>query len=73
VCEVAMLRDLLDNAPVLQRSIRQRNPFIDPMSLIQVEMLRRLREAPDGPGHGALEQAIQLSIGGIAAGLKNTG
>jgi phosphoenolpyruvate carboxylase len=73
VCEVAVLRELLDNAPVLQHSIRQRNPLIDPMSRIQVEMLRRLRADPDGPDHAHIEQAIHLSINGIAAGLKNTG
>jgi len=73
VCEVAMLQALLDNAPVLQHSIRQRNPFIDPLSCVQVEMLRRLRADPDRPDHAAIEQAIHLSINGIAAGLKNTG
>jgi len=73
VCEVAVLHELLDNAPILQNSIRQRNPLIDPMSRIQVEMLRRLRADPDGPEHAQIEQAIHLSINGIAAGLKNTG
>jgi phosphoenolpyruvate carboxylase len=43
------------------------------MSHIQVELLKRLRAAPDGPEHEALESAILLSIAGIAAGLKNTG
>ena len=43
------------------------------MSYLQVELLERLRAAPDGPEHVALEDAIMLSISGIAAGLKNTG
>jgi phosphoenolpyruvate carboxylase len=58
---------------VLQRSIARRNPYIDPMSYNQVELLRRLRADPEGPEHAVLEDAILLSISGIAAGLKNTG
>jgi phosphoenolpyruvate carboxylase len=65
--------DLLDGAPILKRSIAQRNPYVDPLSYIQVELLERLRKEPNGPGHEALEEAILLSIAGIAAGLKNTG
>ncbi len=73
VCSVAQIGELLENSPVLQRSIRQRNPYVDPLSYIQVELLRRLRTDPDAPGHEALEDAILLSISGIAAGVKNTG
>jgi phosphoenolpyruvate carboxylase len=65
--------ELLDQAPILKRSIALRNPYVDPLSYIQVELLKRLRAAPDGPEHEALEGAILLSIAGIAAGLKNTG
>lgn len=63
---------LLDNSPMLQRSIERRNPYIDPLSTIQVELLRRLREAP-GQETALLREAVLLSINGIAAGLKNTG
>jgi phosphoenolpyruvate carboxylase len=73
VCKVAKIRHLLDNSPVLQKSIARRNPYVDPLSYIQIELLRRLRAAPEGPDHAALEDAILLSISGIAAGLKNTG
>lgn len=73
VCLVAQIKRPLDNAPVLQRSIDRRNPYVDPLSYIQVELLKRLRAAPEGPDHAALEDAILLSISGIAAGLKNTG
>jgi phosphoenolpyruvate carboxylase len=73
VCKVAKIRHLLDNSPVLQKSIARRNPYVDPLSYIQIELLRRLRAAPDGPDHTALEDVILLSISGIAAGLKNTG
>jgi phosphoenolpyruvate carboxylase len=71
--QVAQIDHLLDRSQVLQRSIARRNPYIDPMSYVQVELLRRLRADPDGPNHVALEDAILLSISGIAAGLKNTG
>src|SRR5262249_22781909 len=71
--QVAQVEQLLDRSPVLQRSIARRNPYIDPMSYVQVELLRRLRADPEGPEHAALEDAILLSISGIAAGLKNTG
>jgi phosphoenolpyruvate carboxylase len=73
ICEVAGVTELLEHAPVLRRSIALRNPYVDPLSYIQVELLDRLRAAPDGPAHAALEDAIMLSISGIAAGLKNTG
>jgi phosphoenolpyruvate carboxylase len=61
---------LLDRTPVLQRSIERRNPYVDPLSLIQVELLRRLRR--DGPSE-ALVRAMLLTINGIAGGLRNTG
>jgi len=74
---VAMLKkvtdqdELLGHKPFLQRSIARRNPAIDPLSLIQLELLRRLRQGHElGPD---LERAVLESIQGIAAGLKNTG
>ena len=73
IARVAVQAELLDYNPVLKRSIALRNPYVDPMSYLQVELLERLRAAPDGPDHTALEEAIMLSISGIAAGLKNTG
>jgi phosphoenolpyruvate carboxylase len=73
ICQVARINRLLATSPVLQHAIARRNPYIDPLSFIQVELLRRLRADPEGAGHGELEDAILLSIGGIAAGLMNTG
>ena len=61
---------LLENNPVLERSIRLRNPYVDPMSLIQVELIRRKRTGQDSP---ALNRAITATINGISAGLRNTG
>ncbi len=73
ICEVADVGELLERAPVLAQSIARRNPYVDPLSYIQVELLERLRAEPDGAARAALEDAIMLSISGIAAGLKNTG
>jgi len=61
---------LLDNNAVLSRSIRLRNPYVDPMSLVQVDLLRRKRSGISDP---ALDYAIAATISGIAAGLHNTG
>lgn len=67
--------ELMDNDPVIQRSIHLRNPYIDPMNYIQVETLRQLRALPDPESEQAedLRQVIILTINGIAAGLRNTG
>ncbi len=61
---------LLETNPVLARSIRLRNPYVDPMSLIQVELLRRKRA---GDTSDSLQRAIAATINGISAGLRNTG
>ncbi len=65
---------LLDGAPVLQRSIVLRNPYVDALSEVQVRLLRRLRALPaDDPERDAHLRLVQLSVNGIAAGLQNTG
>jgi phosphoenolpyruvate carboxylase len=63
-------RELLARNRVLARSIRLRNPYVDPMSLIQVELLRRKQE---GQQSSELEYPLGATINGIAAGLHNTG
>jgi phosphoenolpyruvate carboxylase len=73
ICSVAEIADILDAQPVLQKAIRQRNPYVDPLSYIQLELLRRLRAATDDAEQAELETAVLMSINGIAAGLKNTG
>jgi phosphoenolpyruvate carboxylase len=69
---LAVLRqkELLESNPVLARSIRLRNPYVDPMHFIQVEMLRRKRAGENTP---EINRAIAATISGIAAGLRNTG
>ncbi|MGD8897008.1 MAG: phosphoenolpyruvate carboxylase, partial [Acidobacteriota bacterium] len=65
--------ELLDGAPWLKRSIRVRNPYIDPMNYVQVALLRRLRAQPGTTEEDALREAVLLSVNGVAAGLRNTG
>lgn len=66
---------LMDNEPVIQRSVQLRNPYVDPLNYLQIEMLRRLRALPDpdSPAAEPLREVIVLTINGIAAGLRNTG
>jgi phosphoenolpyruvate carboxylase len=61
---------LLEQNPVLQRSIKLRNPYVDPLSLIQVELLRRRRR---GESSEDLNYTLGATMNGIAAGLRNTG
>lgn len=66
--------NLLDDSPVLQRSIRLRNPYVDPLSYIQVSLLRRLRTLPDGdPEKDAIRNTLLRTISGISSGMLNTG
>jgi phosphoenolpyruvate carboxylase len=72
VLEIVEARELLDRHPVLQRSVRLRNPYVDPMNAIQVELLRRYR----GAGleeRDRVRRPLLRSIAGIAAALRNTG
>jgi phosphoenolpyruvate carboxylase len=67
---------LLSSTPWLQLSIQQRNPNVDPLNLVQIEFLRRLREkvvAGELEAAERLQQSVRLTIQGIAAGLRTTG
>jgi phosphoenolpyruvate carboxylase len=70
VLEITGQSRLLERNPVLARSIQLRNPYVDPMSIIQVEMLRRKRAGEASPD---LQRVIGATISGISAGLRNTG
>ena len=69
---LAVLRqtELLETNQVLAHSIKLRNPYVDPMHLIQVDMLRRKRAGEDTP---EVNRVIAATINGISAGLRNTG
>jgi phosphoenolpyruvate carboxylase len=64
--------ELLDRHPVLQRSVRLRNPYVDPMNAIQVELLARFR-AGDEQERELVRRPLLRSIAGIASALRNTG
>ena len=86
VLAIAGRDTLMADNPVLRRSIELRNPYVDPINLLQVELLRRLSALRDEPRTGdpaadeareraaeALRRALRITINGIAAGLRNTG
>ena len=70
VLEIVQAKALLDRHPVVQRSIALRNPYVDPMNAIQVELLRRYRA---GDESDRVRRPLLRSITGIAAALRNTG
>ena len=74
ILEVTGRTRLLDNMPVLQRSIELRNPYVDSLSELQVLLLGRLRALDDDdPARGELLRLVHLTVSGVAAGLQNTG
>ncbi|HLU36261.1 MAG TPA: phosphoenolpyruvate carboxylase [Thermomicrobiales bacterium] len=70
ILQVTGQERLHDREPTLQRTIERRNPYVDPLSIIQVELLRRWRANPDDED---LIEALHLAVNGIANGLRNTG
>ena len=79
VLSITRQRELLDQNYVLQNAIRLRNPYLDPISLLQARLLgqRRNRQGtrPASPRlrRGELDRALALTINGIAAGMRHTG
>ena len=71
VLRVTGQAELLEQSPVLARSIRLRNPYVDPMNLMQVDLLQRWRAG--GRRDRDLFEALLASSSGIAQGLQSTG
>jgi phosphoenolpyruvate carboxylase len=69
VLDITGESELLESNPVIRRSIDVRNPYVDPINLVQIELLRRLRERQDP----RLRRAFEVTVNGIAAGMRNTG
>lgn len=70
VAQVTEHATLLEANPVLRRSIDVRNPYVDPLNLLQIELLARVRK--DG-SDDRLRDALLVTINGVAAGMRNTG
>lgn len=73
VLTVTGYSELMENESWLQRSIKLRNPYVDPMNYIQVAALKQLRAQADPASADALRAAVLASMNGVAAGLQNTG
>jgi phosphoenolpyruvate carboxylase len=64
---------ILEHDATLARGIELRNPYVDPISYLQVELLRRLRSLDDEAPDEGLDDAVLISLIGISAGMRNTG
>ncbi|GGB39772.1 phosphoenolpyruvate carboxylase [Oceanisphaera marina] len=64
--------ELLSDEPWIKESIKLRNPYTDPLNVLQAELLKRSRQH-EGEIHPVLDQALMVTIAGIAAGMRNTG
>jgi phosphoenolpyruvate carboxylase len=73
VLQITDSANLLERHPVLQRSIARRNPYVDPLNYLQVDLLRQYRAPHDPAEEEPLLHALLLSVNGIAAGMRNTG
>ena len=69
VLEITGNERLLESNPVIRRSIAVRNPYVDPINVLQAGLLKLFRETPDD----RVRDALHITINGIAAGLQNTG
>ncbi|MEP7000502.1 MAG: phosphoenolpyruvate carboxylase, partial [bacterium] len=74
VLQIRETTHLIADVPVLQAAIALRNPYVDPLSLLQIALLRRKRALPEGSRERAfVEEVLATTLSGIAQGLRNTG
>ena len=73
VLAITRQRELLADNPVLHNAIRLRNPYVDPISLLQVRFLNRRRQAGASRSRREVERPLALTINGIASGMRHTG
>ena len=70
IAEIKQVNKLLDRDPAIAHSLAVRHPYLEPLHILQAELLRRDRELPEQP---MVERALMASVAGIAAGMRNTG
>ena len=70
ISEIKQVFELLEREPAITRSLAVRHPYMEPLHILQAELLRRDRESPQQP---LVERALMASVAGIAAGMRNTG
>lgn len=70
ISEIKQVSELLEREPAITRSLAVRHPYMEPLHILQAELLRRDRESPQQP---LVERALMASVAGIAAGMRNTG
>ena len=74
ICEVTQQPQLLEDMSAIRTSIERRNPYVDPLNFIQVDLLRQLRQlSPDSPDYQPILDGVLATINGVAAGMKTTG
>ena len=74
ILDITQQEELMDHQPNIKESVRLRNPLVDPLNLIQVQLLNQLRLLDDDDQkYIKLLEEVLLTINGIAAGLRNTG
>ncbi len=72
--EKAEAERLVEDAPVLRAAIALRNPYVDPLSLLQIALMEKKRALPeDAPDRRRVGDALATTLSGIAQGLRNTG
>lgn len=74
ICAITRQDELLDYTPAIKNSIERRNPYVDPLNYLQVELMRELRQmSPDDAEYNTILDTVLATINGIAAGMKTTG